>query len=69
MASRKLKPSLASIAKASRVSTAAVSLVLSGRADDVRLSQTTRARIQAVATAQGYIRPPRRRADPREPRL
>ena len=59
------KPSLASIAKAAGVSPSAVSLVLSGRAGDVRLSDATSARVQAAASAQGYVRPPRKRGPPR----
>lgn len=59
------KPSLASIARAAGVSPSAVSLVLAGRADDVRLSAATRERISAAADAQGYVRPPRRRGPPR----
>jgi LacI family transcriptional regulator len=69
MARRKLSikspPSLASVAKAAGVSTAAVSLVLSGRHKDYGLSQDTAERIKAVADQQGYQRPTRRRGPPR----
>ncbi len=69
MARRKLSlkspPSLASVAKAAGVSTAAVSLVLSGRHKDYGLSQDTAERIKAVADKQGYQRPTRRRGPPR----
>ena len=69
MARRKLSvkspPSLASVAKAAGVSTAAVSLALSGRHKDYGLSQDTAERIKAVADKQGYQRPVRRRGAPR----
>jgi LacI family transcriptional regulator len=69
MARRKLSlkspPSLASVAKAAGVSTAAVSLVLSGRHKDYGLSQDTADRIKAIADKQGYQRPTRRRGPPR----
>lgn len=69
MARRKMSlkspPSLASVARAAGVSTAAVSLVLSGRHKDYGLSQDTAERIKAVADKQGYQRPTRRRGPPR----
>jgi LacI family transcriptional regulator len=69
MARRKLSlkspPSLASVAKAAGVSTAAVSLVLSGRHKDYGLSADTAERIKAIADQQGYQRPTRRRGPPR----
>jgi LacI family transcriptional regulator len=58
-------PSLASVAHAAGVSTAAVSLVLGGRHRDYGLSHETAERIRAAASAQGYQRPTRRRGPPR----
>lgn len=58
-------PSLASVARVAGVSTAAVSLVLSGRHKDYGLSHETAKRIKSVADQQGYQRPTRRRGPPR----
>jgi len=69
MARRKLSvkspPSLASVAKTAGVSTATVSLVLSGRHKDYGVSSDTAERIRVIADKQGYQRPTRRRGPPR----
>ena len=62
---KRAKPSIASVARAAGVSSAAVSLVLGGRGGDYRLSSDTSARIRRAAAAQRYVRPPRRRGPPR----
>ncbi|MEK7413326.1 MAG: LacI family DNA-binding transcriptional regulator [Planctomycetota bacterium] len=64
-AKKRTKPSIASVARAAGVSSAAVSLVLGGRGGDYRLSSDTSARIRRAAAAQRYVRPPRRRGPSR----
>ncbi len=56
---------MAAVARSAGVSPTAVSLVLSGRAGDYRLSDRTSARVLAAVASLGYVRPARRRGPPR----
>jgi LacI family transcriptional regulator len=60
-ARRAKKPSLASVARKAGVSSATVSLVLSGRAGDYRLSDATAGKVLAAAEQLGYRRAEQRR--------